>query len=499
MNLKTLTKKLSHWLTKLQAFGFGVLLLVLIEGAFRLGGFGDNTLGNDPLVGFCSLEPLFALDPDTDNYQTRRERYPYFIQESFPQQKGKDTFRIFAFGGSTVQGRPYSIATAFPKWLQINLETAFPNKKFEVINCGGISYASYRLVPIIEECLEYQPDLFILCTGQNEFLEARTYDSIKRLAKPLGSSVKVISKLATYKAMDSLYRRFRGTEPAEVSENKPTMKREVDALLDYRRGLEAYHRDPKWQWGVITHFQENIKRIDTISQQAGVPLVILNPPVNLKDTPPFKSQHHSNLSDPQKVAYKDWIQQANDHYKTDPRKAAQYLRWAIDLDPDYALAHYSLGHCYLAIGQFSRAEESFETALIEDVCPLRIQPNMRNFVNNFCSKTHIPYLDLQVLMKGHTSAAVLGSEMLVDHVHPSIHGHQIIAEATAELLFENLLIDQKSTNWESKRDEAYKAHFETLDPLYYSHGKLRLENLLLWTKGETEGPAIEMHRPIQSQ
>ncbi|MDA0349856.1 MAG: tetratricopeptide repeat protein [Verrucomicrobia bacterium] len=499
MPQKSQLPKVSRWLTKLQAIGFGCLLLLCIEGGFRLLGFGDNTLGNDPLVGFSTLEPLFALDPNTENYQTRRERYPYFIQERFPQKKGKDSFRIFAFGGSTVQGRPYSIQTAFPKWLQINLETAFPDKNFEVINCGGISYASYRLVPIIEECLDYEPDLFILCTGQNEFLEARTYGSIKRLAKPLGSSVKVISKLATYEAMDGLYRRIKGTELREDSEKKPTMKREVDALLDYRRGLEAYHRDPKWHWGVVTHFQENIRRIDSISQKAGVPLVILNPPVNLKDTPPFKSEHHSNLSDSQKEAYHEWIKQANEHYESDPQKAAQYLKWAIDLDPEYALAHYSLGHCYLALRQFVRAEKSFQTALIEDVCPLRLQPNMRSFVNDFCDKNHIPHIDLQVLLKEHTSEAVIGGEILVDHVHPSIRGHQIIAEATAELLFETLLIDQKSKDWETNRAEAYKAHFETLEPLYYTHGKLRLENLLLWTKGETEGPAIEMHKPINSQ
>jgi len=491
--------KVSRWLTRLQAIGIGCLLLLLIEGAFRLLGYGDDTLGNDPLVGFSSLEPLFALKPDSNEYETRRERYPYFIQERFPHKKGTDTFRIFAFGGSTVQGRPYSIQTAFPKWLQINLETAFPSKHFEVINCGGISYASYRLVPIVEECLDYEPDLFILCTGQNEFLEARTYGSIKRLAKPLGSTVKAVSKLATYEAMDKLYRRIRETELREEYEKKPTMKREVDALLDYRRGLEAYHRDSKWHWGVITHFQENIKRIDAISQQAGVPLVILNPPVNLKDTPPFKSEHHNNLSDQQKEAYHDWIQQANEHFNADPRKAAQYLKWAIELDPQYALAHYSLGHCYLALGQYSRAEKSFQTALVEDVCPLRLQPNMRSFVDDFCKQNHIPYLDLQALLKEHTTEAVIGNEILVDHVHPSIRGHQIIAETTAELLFETLLIDQISNDWKSNRTNAYKAHFDTLDPLYYTHGKLRLENLLLWTKGETEGPAIEMHKPINSQ
>ena len=79
-------------------------------------------------------------------------------------------------------GRPYTVETAFSSWLQLFLQYADPSKKWEVVNCGGVSYASYRLVPILEEVLEnYTPDLVILYTGQNEFLEDRTYAHLKNL------------------------------------------------------------------------------------------------------------------------------------------------------------------------------------------------------------------------------------------------------------------------------------------------------------------------------
>ena len=52
-----------------------------------------------------------------------------------------------------------------------------------MINCGGVSYASYRLGPILDEVLGYEPDLIMLYTGHNEFLEARTYP---RLIEPAG-------------------------------------------------------------------------------------------------------------------------------------------------------------------------------------------------------------------------------------------------------------------------------------------------------------------------
>ena len=85
----------------------------------------------------------------------------------------------YCLGGSTVQGRPYAIETSFTTWLELNLRTADPRYQWEVVNCGGVSYASYRLVPILRELLAYEPDLFIICTGHNEFLEDRTYASVK--------------------------------------------------------------------------------------------------------------------------------------------------------------------------------------------------------------------------------------------------------------------------------------------------------------------------------
>ncbi len=49
-------------------------------------------------------------------------------------------------------------------------------KPIEVINVGGISYASYRIAAILDEVLQHEPDLVVIYMGHNEFLEARTYD-----------------------------------------------------------------------------------------------------------------------------------------------------------------------------------------------------------------------------------------------------------------------------------------------------------------------------------
>ena len=141
-------------------------LLPFLAFEFFLGAIGWQQLDGvkDPFVGFSSSRPLFELNEDRTEYEISESRKPLFCDESFPVEKSPDQFRIFCIGGSTVQGRPFAIETSFSTWLELSLQAAGDSKQFNVINCGGVSYASYRLAPVVEEILGYQPDLIVLYT-----------------------------------------------------------------------------------------------------------------------------------------------------------------------------------------------------------------------------------------------------------------------------------------------------------------------------------------------
>ncbi len=402
-----------RWRSRFYAVSFGFLVLLAIEGACRLLPWGNEDPFSDPFVGFSRLEPLFALNPYTNRYEIRPERSDYFVPTGFPRKKARGCYRIFVFGGSTVQGRPYSIETAFPRWLEINLRLAFPERRFEVINCGGVSYAGYRLVPVIRECFEYEPDLLVLCTGQNEFLEARSYNLRKRWAKPLGPAVTAVRSLAAYRVLDVLYRRL---DPP--SSPRPVLKMEVDALLDYRRGIEAYHRDPEWRDGVITHFRDNIRRIHAIAARSGLPLVVLVPPHNLKDCPPFKSEPDPALTESRLAALNACLTAAHPLLRSRPAEAASFLESAIAIDPGYAHAHFLLGLARLAQGRIPEARDAFHRALDEDVCPLRILSPMRRHLLDYCRRHHLPRIDLQSVLLAYSDSPILGSCWLTISTRP---------------------------------------------------------------------------------
>ena len=160
-----------RWMFRLAAILIGLSPFLLLEVVFRVADIGRQRELGDPYIGFSAIHPLFELNAAGDCYEVAASRQEFFRPDRFLASKPQDEFRVFCLGGSTVQGRPFAIETSFTTWLELSLQAAAPNTKWRVVNCGGVSYASYRLAPIMEEILAYEPDLIILYTGHNEFLE----------------------------------------------------------------------------------------------------------------------------------------------------------------------------------------------------------------------------------------------------------------------------------------------------------------------------------------
>ena len=459
---------------------------MLVEGACVIFGWGTPSTFEDPFVGFDDVRPLFVLNDDSSEYFVPKSRRRFFAEESFPVQKKPNTFRIFCLGGSTVQGRPFSTPTAFSTWLKIRLETTEPDKNWEVANCGGISYASYRLIPILKECLNYQPNLFILCTGHNEFLEERTYGHIKHVPQLFAAPRKTISKLRSYQLV-------RQVLVPDSPQQKPKLSVDSNPLLDYHNGIKAYHRDENWRAGVIQHYESNLQIMLAIAHKARVPVLLMKPCSNLSDSPPFKSEHRGGFSAEEQKTWNTLMQQARSHYKDNMPAAVSKLQQAIELDPLYASTHYALGKTYETLGERKLAKAAFLQARELDVCPLRIISPMEQAIESVVMETGTPFLDLHALLESECPDNILGDFLLVDHVHPSFRGHQLVADAIAKIM-ERQGWHEPHQELDSEVPGAYLKHFESLENTYFQKGRQTLENLRLWTQGRAEGPDIETRK-----
>jgi len=450
---------------------------LLIEIIVRVCGWGLPQESYDPYLGFESVEPLFVLDQDRQRYEISESRLDFFRPDQFPAQKTSGTYRIFCLGGSTVQGRPYSLETAFSSWLELSLQAAVPERQWDVINCGGISYASYRLVPILQEVLDYEPDLVILYTGHNEFLEDRTYAAIKEPSWTMRQLRKIRTSWQTINYLRQLF--YESPIRSRDNLQRVVMPTEVYGLLDQAR-LQDYHHDAQWHHGVTEHYKFNLQRIIRIAKQAQVPLILVNPVSNLKDCPPFKIEPGPRISKPDQQEFQQLWDKAQQSPLLETR--IKNLEAAVQIDPSHAGAHYQLGKSYEAARQLEQAKASLLRAKDQDVCPLRMLESMHTGLLAIARQTNTPLVDARQLLEDKSAGGITGDKVLIDHVHPTIESHQSIAKALLDKMIQ-LKIVVPRTDWEKVQFEHYRNHLNQLPKAYYERGKQRLAGLRLWTQG----------------
>lgn len=471
--------KRKRWGFRFAAILLGLLVVAGLELICRLLGWGVPAHIDDPYVGFAEVTPLFEQRGDV--YEIAPARLKFFASESFPVEKPENQFRIFVLGGSTVQGRPYSIETTFGTWLELGLLADNPEQSWDVVNCGGLSYASYRLVPILEEVLSYDPDLIILCTGHNEFLEDRSYEHLK----PDSSFDHVAMNVS---ANSHLFHLMRGAiSPAETSQSpKPQLQREVDAILDYNDSLKAYHRDDPWRAQIVKHFDFNLRRMLDLCREQDVPAILIRPPANLADSPPFKSEVSEDLTGKQAKQLRSLIDEARENYRNHLSASIAALEEAVKIAPRFALAWYELGQCYLTRQRNEKAKIAFLRARDEDICPLRIVTELEEVILKIAQVTQTPFLDAYKLLEARSRSGMLDSQWLADHVHPTVAGHQLIAEALQQKMSDLSLCQYKENA--SDRNELWKQHLQSLDSHYFFKGQETLNSLRGWAAGRADGP-----------
>ena len=402
-----------------------IVALAVVEFALRVAGIQPVTDSRDPFVGFSQQIPLMESVRDEagkEFLRTARSKLHWFNDQVFPKQKESDVRRVFCLGGSTTYGHPYDDKTSFSGWLREYLPVVDGAHRWEVINCGGISYASYRVAALMEELVQYDPDLFVVFSAHNEFLERRTYaDMFERSAASLQIHA-ALSHTRTYALADRLIL-------GEPGNPRTLLPAEVDEILNHTIGPSDYHRDPKWRSQVVAHYELNLRRMVTIARQANCQIVFVVPASNERNCSPFKSEFAEQATAAQRSEVLDLIAQAE--RESELEKAISTLTKATQVAPELAEARYRLGKLLMQAQRFENAHIEFMAALNADVCPLRAIDEIAAAIRRVGAQLHVPVIEfekqLRELCQQHFGHSCLGEEYFLDHVHPTIEVNRQLA------------------------------------------------------------------------
>ncbi len=479
---------LRAWKKGAFAVSLSLGFLATVEVVLWACGVKPAYYSRDPYAGFTPQVPHFRVEADGAGQEvvtlvpSKRES---LNGQRFLRHKPKGTYRIACLGGSATYGRPFFDHTSFAGWLRALLPKADPSRRWEVINAGAISYASYRIRGLMAELASFEPDLFIVYTGENEFLERRTYASVFETPGLLRNAAGLASRLRIATVTQ------RGLELAGLLRPIETIRstglhEEVVRIPVYAVGPEAYTRDETFQREVLSHFEASLNATVDLAAETKARLLFVTPLSNLRDFAPFKSENRSGLTALQlrawRVAYEKGRKLARNNQTAE---ADQQFDAALAIDDRHADLLYRKGQALLALGKDKEARDYLIRARDADICPLRALTATLDTMRKVAAQRGVELLDFEGLATPRASHQIPGEELLADHVHLQIAGSKMLALEILDQLAREKIVSL-SADWGPEAIAAVTAQVEAgIEGPRYAHELYSL-SLLLDALGQTE-------------
>ena len=360
------------------------VLLLATEGVLRLCGYGGNASifrNAGPVAGGSLV--ISDQDGAISYFFANRDRPGYNDQYQFTEPKGSNTFRIFTVGESAMKGFPQPRNLASTSFLQTMLQDAWPQRNVEVINLGTTAVASYPVLGMMTEALDYSPDLVVIYTGHNEFFGTYGVASIGRAGgKPWMLGVtRSVHSLAIVQAWNKL-------TTAKTPEGNIT-------LMERMVGRTYVSPDDWSRAAAANNLYHNVREMLRRCQARGVPVLVCTQPSNERDLAPIGAEKSGDAS---------------------------------------ARAEFQIAQSLYASNQFPQALAAFQKARDLDTMPWRATSAANESISRAAQELNATVCDVEGAFHTNSPGGSIGWELMDDHVHPTLRGQALIAEAIVQSL-----------------------------------------------------------------
>ncbi len=364
-----------------------------------------------------------------------------FVPLQFKAEKSKDVFRIFILGGSAAQGIP-DPAYSFGRILDVMLQLRYPDKKFEILSLAMTAINSNVVLEIAKDCIEYNPDLFIVYLGNNE------------VVGPYGPGT-VLTPIFSNSSLLHLTIRLKATKISQLITMGLEKLNVFKSSYDRWKGMKMFLQnkvqlnDPALEV-TYRNFNDNLEELNRISNDNDIKIIYNTVVSNLKDCPPFNSVHRANISSSEQKKWDELYSSGSAFENAGEFDEAitKYLE-AEKIDSQYANLHFKLGRCYWQTKNFTEAGKSYKLAREYDCNRFRADNRINEIIRS--AATEIPgttfLADALSEIKKHSPHGVPGNEFLYEHVHMKFEGNYLVAKTILnqlEQIFPDALKDRKT-------------------------------------------------------
>ena len=393
-----------------------VLLLVGLEGALRVAGFGYPTC-------FC----LKSRD-GTAYIENSRFLWQFYSRKTnlrpnpfmLPVVKPIGSVRIVVIGESAAAGTP-DPGYGFARILERMLRQQFPQTRIDVINAAMSGVNSHILLPVARDCLRLKPDLFVVYMGNNEAVGLYAPGSHSaRLTRHLGALrfVQWIRAQRLGQLFEPILARITPEAAANAEGQDESFFRAHRLAADDLRRAAVYH-----------NFEANLSDLCRTARSAGAGVLLATVPVNLRDCPPFGSLHPEGLNEAglaqwQRLYAAGTQLEAGREFS---RAITNYLA-AAQIDDHFAELDYRLAACRERLGQTNPAAETYQLARDWDAMQFRTDSRLTGITRQVAAAyagSSVRLVDAQKALR--EADPIPGERFFRDHVHLNFDGDYLLA------------------------------------------------------------------------
>lgn len=391
------------------------------------------------LLGFLHLE---RYDPEF----TPRSSFPLFIPgegefgddyvtnphfrgalsfQKFARRKGKGVFRVFVLGGSAAFGWPGREGDSFTGYLRRSLDQAAPGG-FEIVNAAGMSYGSHRVLDLLRDVVRFEPDVVVVYSGNNEYVERNVLPSGERDGGPAYAVRNHLSRTNIYRAIRLVIRKtpWLGKSLSRARDADITDLRTNPAV---NRG--TLHQSSAVNEQVSGNYRRNLSEMARILGERNIRSVFCSVPVNLDSwrpaEPPLRFGDRNET-----LRWFAKVKEGEGLLSKDPARAAELFGELLRMKPGWAPGAFYRGKALEAKGDFAAALEMFRIARDTDARPVRAFGSFNETVRAVAASGRgAHFLDLEAVFRENSPRGITGDMLVRDYCHPTEAGHKLISTA----------------------------------------------------------------------
>jgi len=424
-------KRSKIWIFRWAAMSLPFLLVILLELLLRFFQLGQNysLFVEDPeRPGYLVMNPHLS-----EKYFTQKQNATVGFFEPFKARKPEGTFRIFVLGASTAVGFPYLHNGSFHRMLRHRLEQTYPDTDLEVINLALTAINSYALQDMADEVIEQQPDAVLIYAGHNEYYGALGIGSSSRLGS-FPALVRLALELREYRFVQLFYEAYSRLV-SFVSHGEPNLQENL--MKRMVRQQEIAYGSEIYEAG-ISQFDSNMDLLLKQLTDAEVPVILSKVVINEKDQPPFISRLQPHTD---QLRWAEHFEQmklaaAARSYEVAWEEAQQ----ALAIDSTHAEVYFLLGRVLESMDKSESAKEAYQKAALYDHLRFRAPPEINQLISEKAEKYSAILVDTEAHFRRHSPDGIIGSDLVLEHLHPNLDGYLLMSDAFYEKLLEQRIL-----------------------------------------------------------